>query len=254
MSYLETTEIKVFQLNTCHIGRKYGLFEDILKCIDKEKPDVVLLQEVFEGSLEKIGNALGGQIVFSRMCRMSLTDREEEAENWGLAIGSRHPLFGVREDYYHRDKEASNTLVLNGELYTTNLLLQAQLEVGSARFNFGTTQFTYVKGAKVSDEQIKDFAKLAAILDRAPDIVLTGDFNSPRGYSHSIFDSLAKRYKDNIPEDVETTLDSGVRPKIKWKYVIDGFFTSRHYAVEKIRMAQGLSDHRGILGEVQKVN
>lgn len=243
--------IKVFNLNTCLSGRKYGLFEDILDFICKEEPDVVLLQEVFEGSLERIGNALGGQIVFSRMSCLSLTDKEEEAEDWGIAIGSKHHFFDIREDYYHGDKNDSNLLVLNGGLWSAASLLQAQLKVGSARFNFGTTQFTWVRGAEPSDEQLRDFARLDAILEECPDLVLTGDFNSPRGYP--IFDSLAKRYRDNIPPEVETTLDAGVRPRITWEYVVDGFFTSEHYRASEVRLVQGLSDHQGILAEVQRV-
>lgn len=252
MSYLESgLSIKSFHLNICHSGRQYSLFEDILKFIGRERPDVVLLQEVFEGSLERISNALGGQVVFSRRCRISLTDREEEAEGWGIAIGSTHQLFDIREDFYRGSREDSSGLLLNGRGQpTTASMLQAKLEVGSARFNFGTTHFTWARGAEPSDEQLQDFERLAVILDQTPDLVLSGDWNAPRGYP--IFDSIAKRYNDNIPPDVETTLDTTVRPEATWKYVIDGFFTSEHYTVGNVRMVQGLSDHQGVLAEVQK--
>jgi|SRR3989344_288601 len=253
MGYIESAELslKVFSLNTCQTGREYALFDNILDFIYRERPEVILLQEVYEGSLERIRNALGGQIIFSSMCRLSLTDRQEDAEGWGVAVGSRYRLLDVREDYYHGTREHASDLVLNNGLQATSSLLQANLEIGSDRFNFGTTHFTWHNRAEPSDEQLEDFKKLAVLLDRTPDLVLTGDFNSPRGYP--IFDSIAQRYKDNIPDNVDTTNDTGVRPEATWRLVIDGFFTSPHYLAENIRMVQGLSDHQGIMGEVRRV-
>lgn len=59
-------------------------------------------------------------------------------------------------------------------------------------------------------------------------------------------------YEDNIPENIDTTLDTSIKPEAIWRYVVDGFFTSRHYLAENVRTVQGLSDHKGILAEVQK--
>lgn len=247
----EPPKLKVFSLNTCQTGREYGLFENILDFIYKQRPDVVLLQEVYAGSLERIRNVSGGHIVFSQMSRLSLTDREQDAESWGVAVGSRHHLFDTSENYYHGSREDSDTVVLNNGLQSTSSLLQAKLEVGSARFNFATTHFTWHNQVKPSNEQLEDYKKLAVLLEELPDLVLTGDFNSPRGYP--IFDSIAKRYRDNIPADIETTNDTGVRPEATWRLVIDGFFTGEHYRAENVRMVQGLSDHQGVLGEVQKI-
>lgn len=257
----EFPKLNVFSLNTGLSGRQVFTeadpnlppswrFDRILDFIYHEAPEVVLLQEVYEGSLDRIRNALGGQIIFSRMCVLSLTDREEDAEGWGVAIGSRQHLSDIKEDYYHGGREDSDTVVLNNGLQSTSSLLQATLAVGSARFNFGTTHFTWHNKAEPSDEQLADFKKLAVLLDKVPDVVLTGDFNSPRG--SMIFDSVAKKYRDNIPADVETTFDTTVRPGATWKLVVDGFFTSKHYRADKVRMVQGLSDHQGILGEVHK--
>ena len=194
---------------------------------------------------------VGGQITFSRMCRLSLTGSKDDAEGWGVAIGSRYRLADVQQDYYHGTREDSDKVVLNNGAQATSSLLQARLDIGSARFNFGTTHFTWHNRAEPSDEQLRDFIKLAVLLDSTPDLVLTGDFNSPRG--HPIFDSIARRYRDNISSDVDITFDTGVRPGAIWRLVIDGFFTSEHYRVPNLRMVQGLSDHQGIIAEVQKI-
>lgn len=57
LELIETPKVKVFSLNTCQTGREYGLFDNILDFIYRERPHVVLLQEVYEGSLERIRNA-----------------------------------------------------------------------------------------------------------------------------------------------------------------------------------------------------
>lgn len=246
----ESPKLKVFSLNTCQTGREYGLFDNILDFIYHQAPEVVLLQEVYEGSLEMISNALGGRMVFSRYCNLSLTDRAEEAEGWGVAIGSKRRLFGVKKHYYDRTPISPERIVLNNGSEHAHSLLLASLKIGSERFNFGTTHLTWHNQAKPSDEQLEDFEKLAVLLDGTPDLVLTGDFNSPRGYP--IFDRLAGMYLDNIPKDVRTTMDTTVRSEATWEYVIDGFFTSPHYLAKKVEMVQGLSDHQGILAEVQK--
>ncbi|MDO8619458.1 MAG: endonuclease/exonuclease/phosphatase family protein [Candidatus Daviesbacteria bacterium] len=256
----QEAKLKVLSLNTGLSGRQLFTeadpslppswrFDSILDFIYREAPQVVLLQEVYEGSsLERIGNALGGQMVFSRYCDLSLTDRAEEAEGWGVAIGSKLALFDVREHYYDRTPISPEKIVLDNGSEHAHSLLRASLRIGSERFNFGTTHFTWHNQAEPSEHQLKDFEKLAAILKRIPDLVLTGDFNSPRGYG--IFDRLAEMYQDNIPASVDNTFDTGVRPKVTWKLVVDGFFTSEHYLASNVRLVQGLSDHQGILGEV----
>lgn len=274
MGYAETGQfdvppqeplLKVFSLNTGLSGRQVfaeadpGLspswrFDSILDFIHREAASpnfVVLLQEVYKGSLERISNALRGRMVYSQYCNLSLTDREEEAESWGVAIGSKLDLFGVEEHYYDGIPISPGKIVLNNGPEHAHSLLQASLKVGSERFNFGTTHFTWYNKPEPSEQQQGDFANLADLLNDASDIVLTGDFNSPRGYP--IFDSIARIYKDNIPADINTTNDTTIRPEAIWRLVIDGFFTSEHYKASNIRMIQGLSDHQGILGEVQRV-
>mgnify|MGYP001583534815 FL=1 len=172
-----------------------------------------------------------------------------------MAIGFRHKLINSSEDFYFGTRNTSNDLLLNvlnvrGAQPPASALLQARIEIGSERFNFGTTHFPWVKGAEPSEEQLKAFKRLDEIFNKTPDLIFTGDLNSPRGYR--IFDSIAGRFRDNIPADVRTTMDTKVRPEATWEYVVDGFFTSEHYQVKYVRMVQGLSDHQGILGKVQK--
>lgn len=265
MRYPESVEeaprLKVFSLNTGLSGRQIFTeadpnlpsswrFDRILDFIYHQAPEVVLLQEVYENDLERYSNALGGRMVFSRYCNLSLTNSAEEAEGWGVAIGSRLRLFDVKEHYYDRTPISPESIVLNNGSEHAHSLLLASLRIGSERFNVGTIHATWHNDGKPSDKQLRDFEQLAVLLDGVPDLVLTGDFNSPRG--QIIFDSIARMYRDNIPSDIETTNDVTVRPEATWRLVIDGFFTSRHYRAENVRMVQGLSDHKGILGEVQK--
>lgn len=259
----EESLLRVFSLNTGLSGRQVFTepapgqslswrFDRILDFIYQEAPDVVLLQEVYENDLQRYRNALGGQMVFSRFCNLSLTDREEEAESWGVAIGSRLNLFNVTEHYFDATPISPEKIVLNNESEHAHSLLQASLSIGSERFNFATAYFTWHNKHEPSEQQLKDFAKLDDILTDLSDIVLTGDFNSPRGYY--IFDSLAKRYRDNIPPEAISTNDFSIRPDAWYRLVIDGFFTSEHYQASGVRFVNGLSDHQGIMAGVGRVS
>lgn len=113
MGYVESAEskLKVFSLNTGLSGRQdftdpdpsrppSWRFQRILDRIRSERPDVVLLQEVYEEDLEEYSNALGGRMVFSRYCKLTETDREDDALSWGIAIGTTGELFSFSEEFY----------------------------------------------------------------------------------------------------------------------------------------------------------
>jgi hypothetical protein len=68
-----------------------------------------------------------------------------------------------------------------------------------------------------------------AILKTKKDFILTGDTNCPRGTE--LFDSLAKDYKDNIPQDAVTTIDKELHRVGFLPYVIDCMFTTPEYKV-----------------------
>ena len=79
-------------------------------------------------------------------------------------------------------------------------------------------------------------------------LILCGDFNAPR--KKAIWDILARRYRDNIPELVETTLDQTHHRAAPIFYVVDGMFTSPHYEASEVAVRGNASDHMLITGKI----
>jgi hypothetical protein len=81
-------------------------------------------------------------------------------------------------------------------------------------------------------------------------LVLTGDFNTPRGYE--LFDALAAKYHDNIPTGTPTTIDGTLHKAGPIPFVVDGFFSSPSYTVSEVVLYDHESDHLAVTGTVAK--
>jgi endonuclease/exonuclease/phosphatase family metal-dependent hydrolase len=86
---------------------------------------------------------------------------------------------------------------------------------------------------------------LLALLAKTPELILCGDFNAPRG--GEIFKMLADKYKDNIPPEYDSSLDTELHRigKIK-KLMVDGLFTTSAYIVSDVKLSEGVSDHKAV--------
>lgn len=227
----------------------------ILPRLDRERPDVLLLQEVFEHDLEKFRNALDARSHFSSLCSLSLSGLKEDLDNWGIAIFTRDNLIDFRETYYKGSREVADIPNLDNHPADARSLLQVVVERGHERFSLATTHFTWVGGLKVSDEQWVDFGRLLPIIRQSAivkehGLVLGGDFNSPR--EEEIFKILARLFTDNVPPNVVTTLDRTPDRPNPWDVVIDGLFTTPHYTARNVEVIGGLSDHRGITAQITR--
>lgn len=129
--------------------------------------------------------------------------------------------------------------------------MRAQVRIGTEEIEVATTHFLWHNSIVPSLEQLGAYYnKLAPILRRNPRGILAGDFNTSRGYK--IYNDIGEIFTDNIP-DLYSTFDSIIKPKATWPGVVDGFFTGDDCRVIDIRMVRGLSDHQGVLAQVQRV-
>ena len=80
--------------------------------------------------------------------------------------------------------------------------------------------------------------------------VLTGDFNAPRG--GEIFAELASRYKDNIPNHYQSSLDPDLHRVKNLKLMVDGLFSTPDYNLGEVRLINGVSDHLAVAAKVSK--
>jgi len=85
------------------------------------------------------------------------------------------------------------------------------------------------------------------------ELIFCGDLNTPRGYE--IWSDLAKRYRDNIPPSIDTTIDKNLHKSGQdIRLVIDGLFTSKHYSASQVRVVPGTSDHMAVVAELTRVS
>jgi endonuclease/exonuclease/phosphatase family metal-dependent hydrolase len=105
-------------------------------------------------------------------------------------------------------------------------------------------------GGDVTEKQTQDLKALLAILEKIPEFVLTGDFNAPRGRETG--DTIAAKYKDNIPEHYTSSIDPMHRAG-ELPYVVDGIFTTPQYLASNVELHLGVSDHKAVTATIAKI-
>ena len=224
--------------------------------LEKEKPDVACLQEVYEEDLEELGKALGMKTLFGQMNLMGrVTQTEPPFLPFGIGMLSLLPMKNVRRSYYRGSREAAEELMFNGSSQDfCHLLLYASIKKGESVFPICSTHFMWTPNGVSDDLQRMDLKRLSAFLGGMPDFVLCGDFNAPRG--KETFDTLAQYYKDNIPKHYVTSIDVNLHrdgEKMRGKsLMVDGLFTTPHYECLNVRLQDGVSDHMAIVAEIHR--
>ena len=136
-----------------------------------------------------------------------------------------------------------------GDRTTINrVFFHADVIKNSERFTIGTTHFTWNADGKADNYQRKDLKALFAILNDFPEIVFCGDLNTPRG--GEIFNTIAKRYKDNIPEKYKTSIDSNFHQAGHLMCMVDALFSTFHFNIKNVKLVSGLSDHYAVIANV----
>ncbi|MES2409438.1 MAG: endonuclease/exonuclease/phosphatase family protein [Patescibacteria group bacterium] len=235
--------MKLIQINI-EFDKHLDLVNNLIK---KENPDVVCMQEVLEGDFEKIKSIYNMHGVFNAMCI-------NKDQKQGSAIFCKRKITTSNVEYYLKPTEEVLSDI-KGETPMSGAhcsLLSVEIIHDDQIFNIITTHFpVHYPGSEVSDFQRECFKKMDAILKTKKDFILTGDTNCPRGTE--IFDTLAKDYKDNVPQDSVTTIDEKLHRAGFLPYVVDCMFTTPEYKVTNIKLVDGVSDHLGIVAEIEKV-
>lgn len=172
----------------------------------------------------------------------------------GLLImwDSSFTLVGMNSHRYYVDPSSDDaTIVERRPNQRDRILLVVELQRGGRTYRVLTTHFIWTPDGGVNELQQSTFVAFSTVLDRYDDeqgVLLTGDFNAPRGLE--IFDALSRRYTDNIPKDVTTTIDQKLHRKNGLMYVVDGLFTTPNYSVSDVEVIDGVSDHKAIVAKI----
>lgn len=230
--------IKFLHLNI--EGRKH--LEPICSFLELNDIEVFCAQEIHTDTAQFIASKFGYLYKFSSMW----VTNPSETEPRGLAIFSKLDI-----------KESKDIVLLPRiEGYEhgndTFNLLAIEIEKDKKLYTFETVHLPVnYPGDLISEFQLAVFERLKEELVKFPEFILTGDFNSPRGTI--IFDTLGLLYQDNIPKEIDSTIDPVLHRAPNLKLVVDGVFTTSNYKVSNIKVVEGLSDHKGVTGLLSKI-
>lgn len=243
--------IKLVSLNI--EGNKH-LDNLVLPFLVAEQPEVVTLQEVFLSDVPKIEEALGMTGIFIPMADVNYENEHLPARGlWGILHLTKLKAIEGSYQYYHGVEEEIPDFFARQDPNSMNRVLVWQVvEKDGQLYRFATTHFTWSKEGETIDLQRQTYQSLNQILLTFPDVVLTGDFNVPRG--KEIFTNLATSYTDNIPAHITTTIDNNLhKANNNIQFVVDGCFTSKEYRASGVRIVDGVSDHMAVVAEISKV-
>lgn len=210
---------------------------------------IFCLQEVWEDDATILAHELGCQHVFAPM--HDLLAKKGTANRKGIAIFTTGTITHSETIYYSAFLPGPKRTI-DPELLVPDHcpLLSTEIAIDGATYSVANTHFMWSPNGEMVPPQYEALERLLVTLDRYPELILTGDFNCPRGFP--VFDELAKRYTDNIPAAVTTTVDQELHRVKGLQLVIDGLFSSNHYRVSDVEVRSGVSDHCAIIGTVAK--
>ena len=240
-------KIKIVSLNI--EGDKH--LPEVIGLIDKERPDVVCLQEVFEEDFKMLVDRFNMRGFFAPMVLVDRPGKPGFRKNgvFGVAmIGKLPGKFGI--GYYFK-RRTQKLPAYGGKPNSANRVLVWQKIDGGP--TVATTHFTWSKNGQITQKQRRELASLLKLLDKLRPDVVCGDFNAPRG--NEIWSAISERLIDNIPPEAKTTLDPNLHYSHGVKLVVDGFFTSStsKIMVKSLKLIDKASDHLAVSAIMQDI-
>lgn len=224
--------------------------DTVIGFLQKNKPEVVCLQEVFEKDFPAIKKQLDMAGYFAPMTIGKTGDLKNNLTACGVAILTNLYAEKILPLYYF-GKNDSIPFAAKGNPDTVNkVILSIVLTKNNNRFTLGTTHFTLSDEGKADENQRRDLEEMLKLLSNFEDIILCGDFNAPRG--GEIFSKISSKYKDNIPLEYETSIDSNLHRAKGLKLMVDGLFSTPRYKIKNARLIEGVSDHCAVTAEVSR--
>lgn len=227
---------------------------------ERIEPDVVILQEVLLSDVSKFKDKLNmdGHFVPLAQGNNNAEFGIKLGDQWGLLTLTRLPIIKFGIEYYVGNK--NNIPSITSDPNSVNrAVLWTKTKKQNCEYLILNTHFTWSFGGQSTDLQRGDLKKLFKVLNQkkfADGLILAGDMNAPRpkpGYLGEIWSQLSKRYVDNIPKNTSTTIDPIHHKHKGLSLVVDGCFSSGDHHVSGAKIVSGLSDHCGILFNVDKL-
>lgn len=251
------------KLITLNVQKNFH-WQKIVPFIERESPDVLCLQELFECDMEKI-EALGYTGHFG-FISTQLYDQQDRGSGRpeGVALFSKLPIVSGDAYAYYQSPHPERPQVWRDaeqkRQTTDGRVVVATIEKDGVDYTIATTHFTWAPFSGTSEYQHKDMTNLIAYLSRYPALIIAGDFNIPRGQNEQ-YDRLIERFTDWVPREIQGTIDldfhmAGKDPKeapLLATYMVDYLFSTHQYKIENVRTKNGVSDHYALICEVSRI-
>ena len=213
-----------------------------------KQPDVVCLQELVERDIPRIQAETG--LAHVHFAPMALHPLDQQI--YGVGILARQPFAatdsgvyaggGTGTQLFDRSTEESKFATCRF------VVVRAQLGGSDRGVTVATTHFPWTPDGTPRPFQTEAVDRMIALLPGP--LVLTGDFNAPRG--GPVFSSFAGVWTDCIPPAVQTSIDPQLHRAGPLQLMVDGLFASSEYRVGSVTMHTGLSDHQGITAVISR--
>lgn len=243
------SQMKIMSLNI--EGQKH--LPSVRALLEREAADVVCLMEACGEDVAKLANLRYPYHEFAQNDVIGNIQGHEGKAPIGVAILSRYEL--KRVERYYPGRPIRTEIVPRGSGTHAPIVLLGEVEIGKQRYKIGAVHYTWTPSASISDEQRRDVEKLLETMGKT-EMILCGDFNIPRG--NEMYQKLLTNYLDNIPAEIESTLDpilhyANHEKPGRLKLVVDYVWSTPQYKVAEVRLESGVSDHCAIVASVEKI-
>ncbi len=230
-------------------------YDTVMPLIALRTPDILCLQEVPIEFGELLSEVFGYQWEFKMRAFVPSRVSADTVLTEGMLIAWKPSLVlehSTVHTYRAKEKHAVTPTPIHANDVDRSLIVTT-LRHGEEVFRIGTTHFTWTPDGGASDEQHRDMDRLLDVLGQFHDehgIMFSGDFNAPRG--GEVFTRLSERYADHVPEHVTSTIDPKLHRAAGIEHVVDGLFSTPHYAARDVEVIDGISDHKAIFAVIEQ--
>jgi len=241
--------MKIISLNI--EGDKH--LDKIIKFLEKEKADIFCFSEIFEEDIKYITPLINMPYVFAHECyRSSMVKDVEELKTFGIAIFSKNIKWSEtffligNKNLIPKFQRSADLKEKPHELYVPAII--TKIEFNNKEYFITNTHLTVTEHGESTDYSFKQATKLVSYLKKYPEMIICGDFNSPRG--GGVFDYFCKFYKDNIPKKYKTSLDQNLHRVKNLEYMVDVLFSTKNYTIKNVKLIDSVSDHMAVVAEI----
>ena len=224
--------------------------------IERERPQLLCLQELCERDIPFFEALMGGTMAFAPMARYP---EDGPANVVGVGLLARgEQLAEVSTEYYSGSPERIQEMAfvtLEGRRMADPLsIAEVMLSATVEGFRIAVTHLNVTPLGTSTPYQRESAGKLIALAQaqatEAGGLLLTGDFNAPRG--RATFDLIAEHFIDGVPGHYTSSIDGSLHRAGEIPFMVDGLFHTPGYRLEDARLTTGVSDHCALSCRLRK--